>query len=277
MESVATEPILDKGILDALYSTYNKREYIHPDPLEFLYQYDDPADREIVGLAASSLSYGNVKQILRSVSNVLDRMEPSPSEFLDTTSEGKIRSAFKGFKHRFTTGDDMTDLLLGVKSVIIKYGSLQECFMSGYSKTDETILPALQKFVNELKSASNGEPCYLLPNPMMGSACKRLNLYLRWMVRRDDVDCGEWYNVPASGLIVPLDRHMHNIGLALELTRRKQPDLRTALEITSAFREIEPEDPVKYDFALTRLGIRDDTDMDLFLTECGVEVEAVID
>ena len=170
----------------------------------------------------------------------------------------------------------MADLLAGVKRAVKKHGSLQECFMSGYSKDDETTLPALEKFVRELKPAGN-DPCYLLPNPAMGSACKRLNLYLIWMVRREDVDFGEWYNVPVSGLIIPLDRHMYTIGTTLGLTNRKQPDLRAALEITSAFRQIEPDDPVKYDFALTRLGIRDDTDMDSFLVECGAREETVVD
>ncbi len=97
----------------------------------------------------------------------------------------------------------------------------------------------------------------LLPSPGKGSACKRLNLFLRWMVRSDDVDPGGWSGVDAGKLIVPLDTHMHRMGLEVGLTRRKQADMQAALEVTRAFRTIAPEDPVRYDFALTRLGIHD--------------------
>ena len=109
----------------------------------------------------------------------------------------------------------------------------------------------------------------MLPCPSRGSACKRLNLYMRWMVRRDDIDLGGWDRVPASKLVVPLDTHMHRIALAFGATRRKQANLRTALELTAAFRAIAPDDPVRYDFALTRFGIRSDMDVEAFLRQCG--------
>ncbi|MFC1474950.1 TIGR02757 family protein, partial [bacterium] len=109
-------------------------------------------------------------------------------------------------------------------------------------------------FVDEIMRGGN-RSCYLTPAPRRGSACKRMNLFLRWMVRRDDVDPGPWTDVPASKLVVPLDTHMHRISSGMGLTSRKQADLKTAIEITDAFRAISPEDPVRYDFALTRLGI----------------------
>jgi uncharacterized protein (TIGR02757 family) len=118
--------------------------------------------------------------------------------------------------------------------------------------------------------SSVGDCGRLLADPRDKSACKRLNLYLRWMVRRDDVDPGGWEGVRPAQLVVPLDVHMHRIGRALGLTQRQQADCRTALEVTEAFRKISPEDPVKYDFALTRLGIRDDTNLDAFLARCGI-------
>lgn len=263
-------PLINKKKLDALYAKYNRRQYVHPDPLEFLYRYDDKHDREIVGMVASSLAYGTVTQILRSVSSILEKVGAKPSVFLANASRKSIQRTFNGFKHRFTTGDDIADLLWGIKSAIEKHGSLHACFTYGYDENDETILPALASFVRELKLNPDGDPCYLLPCPTAGSACKRLNLFMRWMVRRDDVDPGGWYNVPASRLIVPLDRHMHSISLALGITKRKQPDMRTAVEITEAFRVIVPQDPVRYDFALTRLGIRDDADMGAFLEVCSI-------
>jgi len=246
--------LINKAKLEKLYAKYNRREYVHPDPLEVLYRYDDISDREIVGMLASSLAYGRVAQIIKSVASVLDKM-PSPSVFLKRTSLKTLRQAFKGFKHRFTTGDDIAVMLYRVKCAIEEYGSLENCFIKGLNIDDKTTLPALSKFVNKLTSYACNEENHLLPCPADGSACKRLNLFLRWMVRRDEVDPGGWYNVPASKLVVPLDIHMHRICLGMGLTDRKQPDLRTACEITSSFRGIAPDDPVRYDFCLTRLGI----------------------
>ncbi len=246
-----------KERLEALYSLYNRRCYVHPDPLEFLYDFQDPLDVEVVGFIASSLAYGNVKQILRSVSLVLSKMGPSPSDFLLSSPLNRIANTFSDFKHRFTAGEDLARLLWGVRRVIEIHGSLQKCFMSRLRHDDGTVIPALSAFVKDIFP----EGCdFLIPTPGKGSACKRLNLFLRWMVRRDDVDPGGWDGVPPSKLLVPLDTHMHRIAMTLGLTKRKQADLRTAIEITEAFREVSPRDPVRYDFVLTRFGIRKDLD-----------------
>ena len=250
--------------LDQLYAQYNRRKFVHPDPLEFLYDYKDIRDREIAGLVASSLAYGRVAQILKSVSRVLELM-PSPADFLHRASLESLLETFGDFRHRFTTGKDVSMMLFGTKSVIKEYGSLYHCFTACLNDDDDTILPALSAFVDKLIAGSDGCRNSLLPLPKKGSACKRLNLFLRWMVRRDDVDPGGWNGVPASKLIIPLDTHMHRISLGLGLTKRRQPDMRTAKEITAAFRTMVCDDPVKYDFALTRIGIREETDMGDFL------------
>jgi len=239
-------------LLEKIYLKYNRKKYVSPDPLEFLYKYKKDQDVEIVGLIASALAYGRVAQILKSVKIVLDKLSPAPKEFL--LKEKKLDLLFKGFKHRFTTGNDIADLLSGVKKTLNKYGSLQNCFLKGYSEKDETIIPALSEFVDKIKQ--NKKSAYLLPSPEKGSSCKRLNLFLRWMVRKDKVDPGLWSKVPESKLLVPLDTHMFNIAVIFGFTNRKQADLKTAREITNAFKQICPEDPVKYDFALTRFGIR---------------------
>lgn len=246
-----------RNSLEELYGRYNRREFVHPDPLEFLYEYEDPRDREIVGLVAASLAYGRVVQILRSVSGVLHRMGPSPCRFLQSSSRNTLHRLFSGFKHRFTTEDQLCALLLGVKQVAAQYGSLNQCFVSNMNKTDGTVLPALAAFVQEL-SAAGGEHLggMFLPSPCRGSACKRLNLFLRWMVRYDAVDPGGWNGIPSSMLIVPLDTHMYRIGRKVGFISRKQADMRAALEFTDAFRSLTPEDPVRYDFSLTRPGIR---------------------
>ena len=248
-----------KRRLDALYLKYNRREFVSPDPLQFLYEYDDPADREVVGLIASSLAYGRVAQIIRSVRSVLGRMA-EPKKFVLESTPAKLEKTFSGFKHRFTTGEEMAVMLAAAGRAIKKHGSLGRCFKSHVSRNDDTVLPALAGFVSELGIGTS-----LLPCPDKKSACKRLNMYLRWMVRRDEVDPGGWDRISPAKLIVPLDTHMYQISKRLGFTSRKSADLRTAIEITAAFREIAPDDPVRYDFALTRLGIRSDLNVSAFL------------
>ncbi len=257
---------VDKKKLDELYRNYNRREYVHPDPLEFLYAYKNLADREIAGLIASCLAYGRVNQILKSASQVFKKMGASPSLFLKKATVESLRQAFSGFSHRFATGEALSMLLMGTKIVIERYGSLYKCFLCGFNRRHETVLPALVFFAQQIKAGGICRPGHLLPCPEKGSACKRLNLFLRWMVRNDEVDPGGWADVPGSKLIIPLDTHMHRIGIRLGLTSRNQADMCTALEITASFRKIVPDDPVRYDFSLTRLGIRKDADLETFLS-----------
>ncbi|MBF0118481.1 MAG: TIGR02757 family protein [Desulfobacterales bacterium] len=246
--------------LEELYTTYNKREYVHPDPLEFLYNYPKLEDREVVGLIASSLAYGRVYQILKSVSFVLNKMGDSPFDFIKNTDDEYLNHIFCDFKYRFTKGEHIVSLLISIKEIILDYSSLYDCFVYGINKNDDTIINAL-KFFSE-KLLERNAPKHLIPTPAKGSACKRLNLFLRWMVRFDAVDPGGWDNRLTPKLIVPLDVHMHKISIKLGLTSRKQADMRTAKEITEAFRHFSPSDPVKYDFALTRLGIRKDINVE---------------
>lgn len=247
-----------KRHLEVLYNRYNRREFVHPDPLEFLYNYKDPQDVEIVGLITSSLAYGRVAQILKSVSSILNPMGESPHHFLTNSTPDSLVKTYKDFKHRFTTDEDITNLLTGIKSALKKHSSLNECFLTGYNKNDSTILPGLTNFVKSINIGAGIKESYLLPSPENDSACKRLNLYLRWMVRRDEVDPGCWSGVSGSKLIIPLDTHMFKIGKSFNFTKRKQANLKTAEEISSAFSNLCPEDPTKYDFALTRFGIREE-------------------
>jgi uncharacterized protein (TIGR02757 family) len=263
-----------RRLLENLYKKYNRRVFVSPDPLQFLYDYDNIRDREIVGLIASALAYGRVNQILKSIKLVLERLSPSPSEFLKVNSLRAMKKTFADFKHRFTTGEQLSLLLFSVKNIISKHGSLYECFKSSVNSNDRTIVPALAAFVYTLRKEARGLESHILPSPGNGSACKRLNLFLRWMIRKDQVDPGGWDRVHPSKLIIPLDTHMYKIGYTLGFTQRKQADLKGALEITEGFRRFSPEDPVKYDFALTRFGIRDDFDLQTMLTAMhGIKAE----
>jgi len=246
---------LDSVKLERLYKEWNRRERVSPDPVEFLYGYDDPADREIAGLIASCLAYGRVAHIVRSVGEVLDRTD-KPARFLRDGTLAEFRKTFVDFKHRFTTGEELAALLTGIRKTVRSNGSLETSFLKGLATSDQTVRRAASAFVERIAAAAGRRFGFLLPSPADGSACKRLNLFLKWMVRHDNVDPGGWDGVPASKLIYPLDTHIFRIGRALGLTNRKQADGPSALEVTEAFREIAPDDPVRYDFALMRLSIR---------------------
>ncbi len=243
------------SFLQRTYSEYNKRELVHPDPLEFLYRFERPADLEIVGLVSSCLAYGRVSQILKSVEWVLGKLGNSPLDFVCNSSLSRISTVLKGFKHRFTTGEQLANMLWGAGKIVCDYGSLEKCFIDGMGKQDSSVIPAIGNFVKTMEEESRASMEFLLPLPDKGSACKRFNLYLRWMVRRDEVDPGPWSKISTSKLVVPLDTHMHAVALALGLTQRKSADLRTALEITKSFSLVDPQDPVRFDFSLTRFGI----------------------
>ncbi|OGV56563.1 MAG: TIGR02757 family protein [Lentisphaerae bacterium GWF2_52_8] len=268
-----TSPSFKKGVipsrssLELLYRRYNRRDLVHPDPLEFLYRYKSPHDREIVALIASSLAYGKVAQILRSVEKILSRLGPAPAAFIKATPQREFASLFKDFKHRFTGGEDMARLCMGVKNVLARHGSLENCFIADYKPAHGDTTIALETFARELTEPFGSGGSYLLPFPSKGSACKRLNLMLRWLVRCDKVDPGGWSSVSPSLLLVPLDTHMAAICRHLGILTRASADLKAVLEITETFRRIAPEDPVRYDFALTRFGIRDDLDMDHLLAK----------
>ncbi len=250
--------------LDLIYVTYNAKKYVDPDPLLFLYDYPRVRDREIVGLIAASLAYGRVEMIMKTVGPVLAKMGPSPYVYVKETSHGDIERMFQGFKYRFATGIHLSNLIKGIKQVVNEYASLENCFSAGMNENmenkGETVLPGLCRLYQELNRA--GQAGHLLADPQKTSACKRSHLFLRWMVRKDGVDPGGWKSVSPSQLIIPLDTHMYKIGTLLGFTRRKSPDKTCAREITAGFRRIVEQDPVKYDFSLTRFGIQQNLNMD---------------
>lgn len=256
-----------KRVLENLYAKYNHRHLVKPDPLQFLYGYSKRGDVEIVALLASALAYGRVRQIEKSLLRLFEHMGKSPSDFVRNFDSHK-RSQLRDFKHRFTSGDDISDLLELLSVVYDRFGGIEKFFLRGYNAGDVNIIPALSIFcdsLSEMYSArhkgklSNGFK-YLLSSPSRGSACKRLNLFLRWMVRDDEVDPGLWKSVDKAQLLVPVDVHIGRLCKILGLYDRKTVNLSAAVEITGSFAGIEPEDPVKYDFALSRIGIVENCD-----------------
>ena len=251
-----------KIILDSLYAKYNRRDLIAPDPLQFVYKYKSKADKEVAGLLSATLAYGRVEQIENDLNKLFVIIGKGPYDFtLNFT--GTKRKKLAAFKHRFNTGTDIADLLELLKIVLKEYGSIEKAFLAGYKKEDKDIIPALTIFCERLYCLYEnhfGRPVskgfqFLLASPANGSVCKRLNMFLRWMVRSDDVDPGLWESIDKSKLIVPVDTHIARLCKILGLYKRKTVSLAAAIEITDSFKRISPADPVKYDFALSRIGI----------------------
>ncbi len=254
-----------KDSLENLYNRFNRREFVHPDPLEYLYCYEDLRDREIAGLVASGLAYGRVKQILNAAGSVLDELGASPSLFLTEISLETLQNLFGDFRYRFTKGQEVAYILKAASEMQVEYGSLGNLLIQSISS--KGYIEALNLMISTILGKAGLSTSSMLSLPSKGSTCKRLNLWMRWMVRSDDVDPGGWDGIETDVLYVPLDTHMFRAAKLLGFTSKRTADWRAVEEITEGFRTLCPDDPVKYDFSLTRFGIRDDLDMNGLLKE----------
>lgn len=257
-----------KDDLEELCLRYDRR-FLDSDPVGIVRRYDDPADREIVGLIAAGLAYGRVASIRASLETLLPFLGHRPARFVAGFDPARDRSRFDGFVHRFTRGRDVALLLHLVRQAKEQAGSLESFFLAGdAAPTTPTLGEALDSFGSRLFALDGGPfvpdgvvprrdgARWLVPLPAAGSACKRSCLFLRWMVRPDDgVDCGVWTRVSRSRLVLPLDTHLLRVVRALGWSRRKSAGWPMALEVTSRLRLLDPEDPIRFDFALCRLGI----------------------
>jgi uncharacterized protein (TIGR02757 family) len=256
--------------LDDLVKTFDVST-ITPDPLELVLRYGDPLDQEVAGLIAAAFAYGRADIVVTNIGGVLDRMTPSPYAYLADFDPAEASRRFKGFAHRFQKTPELVAFLGVLADAIAAHGSLGALFRLSYRDSDADIGPSLTRFVEALlcsgglQAADGGlKPAatlkalkYLLTSPRDGSACKRMNLFLRWMVRRTPPDLGLWDFIDPARLVVPLDTHVHRITTFLGLNRRKTADWKAARGITDRLARFREDDPVRYDFAICRLGILD--------------------
>lgn len=257
-----------KTLLDNLYKSFDKNS-ISPDPLEFVHRFSSSEDMEIAGLIASSLAYGRVENILKSIDSIMTIMEWSPYHFAVSFNPSVHIGLFNNFSHRFNDGKDIACLIYFIRQMIEKNGSVKDFFLKGYNPADKSIKPALISFskralkldftavYGNCELPQNAGVRFFFPSPLDGSPCKRLNLYLRWMVRKRDVDLGLWKEIPPDKLVIPLDTHVARISRYIGLTKRRTADWKMAEEITENLKRLDKDDPVKYDFSLCRLGILD--------------------
>jgi uncharacterized protein (TIGR02757 family) len=257
--------------LDGLYRAYGA-ETIATDPILFVHRYAADEDREVAGWIASAFAYGQVPVIQSSVEKLLAVLGPRPARFLGSVRDFRAlaRGPLRGFRHRFHGAADAAALLYAIaRAREAGDGSVRAFFEAGRSDEDRDVSGLLSRAVRRLtaldyrpalgaKRLPASSPVrHFLPDPASGSACKRWNLYLRWMVRRDALDFGIWRGIPTRMLVVPTDTHVHRIARRLGLTRRRTADWKTAREITDGLARFDPADPVRFDYALCRIGILD--------------------
>ena len=273
-----------KYYLDALIGGFRKELHIANDPVRLVRRYDDPRDREVAGLITSALSYGNVKIILASVERALSFLGDHPTEAIAAFHPQADSKRLRGFYHRFNTSRDLAVFFWMIRRALEDYGSIENAFLSGLSgqSADSVDTGAAMDHFSALMLGFGHERLYpkgelarraavrfFLPTPRDGSACKRMNLYLRWMVRRDDgVDCGVWNRVTPGSLVIPLDTHIARISSYIGLTNRKSPGWAMAIDITRQLRLLDAADPLQYDFALCHLGIAGDCPRKRDLQKC---------
>lgn len=248
-----------KDYLEEKVWIYNRREFIELDPIQIPHRFGLKQDIEISGLLTSIISWGNRKSIIRSGSLLMHYMDEAPYEFVLHHSL-KDLNALKPFVHRTFNTDDLRQLLSCMQPIYRKMNSLEPIFRAGISSTDENLKNAIIHFRTMLlKPIVYSHLEKHISNPQKGSAAKRINMFLRWMVRKDScgVDFGIWSISPAL-LSCPLDVHSGVVARKLELVKRKQNDWKAVEELDSALRSFDANDPVKYDFALFGLGAEPD-------------------
>ncbi|MDX1815984.1 MAG: TIGR02757 family protein, partial [Thermodesulfobacteriota bacterium] len=229
------------------------------DPVRFPHRFPDRADAEVAAFVAASFAFSNVTRILAFLERMFRVLVPSPHAAL-TGARPVPRSRVADLSHRFISPAGVHRFLFSVRAVLLAHGSLESLYRRARGRGDGETRVWLSGFLSHFREAWGDalprERDFLFPDPHKGSACKRHNLFLRWMVREGDgVDLGLWTVLAPRQLIVPVDTHMARLGKWLGLTARNSADWRMAEEITDAFRVVCPEDPVRFDFVLTRVGI----------------------
>ncbi len=256
-----------RGPLEALYRDFDYRGRLANDAIQYPRRYTDPLDREIVALLTASLAYGRVDLFGPWVERLLGWLRPSPRAFALDFDPARDAAVFAPFHYRFTRGGDLVAAVLAIHRLLVRHGSLRRAFLAGYSEAEADIRPALDRFAaaileQDFQPVGMPRPTrgfrHLFPRPADGGPCKRWHLFLRWMVRRDGFDFGDWPEVSPAKLLIPVDTHIANMADALRLTRLKSRTGRMVEDITRSLRAVDPADPVKYDFALCHTRMRGD-------------------
>lgn len=258
----------EKGLgelLERYYRDFDFAGRLKVDPLRFPRRYQAPDDQETAALLSACLAYGKADLFGTVLERILSLLGEHPAAAVSAFRPVRDRRRFAGIRYRFNANEDLLALLHSVGAVLRKHGSLKACFLSHFRSSDQNVGAALDGFVADLRAVdasavygAKEKPAgflQLLPRPSSGSACKRMNLFLRWVVRDQDIDLGLWRDIPKDRLIIPLDVHIMRVSWCLGLTGRKAQDWTTAVEITESLKRFDPRDPMKFDFALCHHGM----------------------
>ena len=254
-------PALERK-LDALKGKYETAQALALDPLSIALRYPAPMDREVAAWVAAHLAYGRVAPMMRAIEGVLAPLGPNPASWLreaGPTETARLGKTLSPWKWRFHKGEDLVHWCLAWKVLDQESGGAglePHLAPDGKQDADHRLSALVQRLRRELPPSRGLR--FSLPDPLEGSACKRWRMFLRWMVRSRWPDLGLWGNCAPSDLIIPLDTHVARVSRLIGLSRRGTPDGRMAREITRALLALDPEDPLKYDFALSHLGILGD-------------------
>lgn len=246
-----------KSFLDEKVIQYNTLDFIESDPVQIPHLFSQKEDIEIAGFLSATIAWGNRKMIIKNAHKMMDLMGNSPYDFVMSHTERNLEP-LESFVHRTFNGQDFKSFIKGLQHVYKNHGGLETVFSK--NSTDKTI--NLQNNITEFKKVFFEIPHQYrtqkhISDPLNNSAAKRINMYLRWMVRQDNkgVDLGIWKNISPSLLSCPLDVHSGNVARKLGLLTRKQNDGKALAELDLKLRELDPNDPAKYDFALFGLGV----------------------
>lgn len=246
-----------KEFLDEKAELYERKSFIESDPIIIPHLFTKKEDIEIAAFMAASIAWGKRTMIIKNGERLMQMMDNQPHDFILNASPSDYKR-FEPFVHRTFSGQTTIYFIKSLQNIYLNHNGLEAVFTKGYNK-QQSIEGALAHFRNHFIFDPNTNPEQLrqVPNVEKNSACKRLNMFLRWMVRekRRGVDFGLWKQIPQSQLMVPLDLHSGGVSRKLGLLKRNQDDWKSVLELTQALREFDSEDPIKYDYALFGLGV----------------------
>lgn len=272
-----SENKLTKNYLEKLYSKYNRIDFVE-DPIQIVLRSKEREDQEILAFISSLYAFGNIKQINSVLNRIFQLLQPSAkNRILDGDYLDYLRKK-ENINHRFLFHNQFVTLLFTLNLILNEFQDLKTLFLSGYNSEDKNLKSAITCFSKKLReyyrssesiiikeksnlkirdkikrSNESRKLKFLFPDPFSNSTCKRMNLFLRWMVRKDNIDLGLWSEIKTSQLVIPLDTHIYHVANFYNLTQKKSPTWNMAVEITEQLKKFDPLDPVKYDFALSHL------------------------
>lgn len=250
-------------MLDENYFKFNRKDFIEKDPVSIPHSFKKKEYREIAGFMAATIAWGNRKAILQNANRMMELMDGSPHDFILNHSKAELKR-MKGFVHRTFNEKDLVFFITSLRNIYRNHGGLENAFQLNEMEkkdllnTGNSLQQRISHFRNIfLETAHENRSEKHLSDPLKNSASKRICMYLRWMVRKDNqgVDLGIWKSISPSELCLPLDVHTGNVSRALGLLKRKQDDWKAVIEITEVLRQLDKKDPVKYDFALFGMGV----------------------